>query len=364
MHQGGDSFKGLLSLPLRTARFIERPNRFLVRCELDDVLIEAYLPNPGRLWELLQPDAKLYVTEEPPSSPRKTRYTAIGGERYGRLVLLHTHHTNTVVEKLLVERQIPGLEEYEILRREVPFGRSRFDFLLGSGERRLVLEVKSCTLFTRRIAMFPDAPSSRAKKHVEKLLHLVHEGYEAAVLFLVQSPEPRLFLPDFHTDFAFASVLYEARERVRIIPCGISWEEDMTLSGPPVLLAVPWDIYEDEAGDRGNYIVLVRNGEQEWWGTAGWGEPLARVLRSLESGSALKRIQSLHESVRVVLPIRGKENREKAILRDLALLADDEILEDGLRIFRFPGSPLMSDRFVETLLRHRMDNLIPEERTP
>lgn len=138
----------------------------------------------------------------------------------------------------------------------------------------------------------------------------------------------------------------------------------MTLSGPPVLLTVPWDIYEDEAGDRGNYIVLDRNGERGWWGTAGWGEPLGRVLRSLESGSARRRIQSLRESTRVVLPIRGTENREEGILRDLALLADEEVLEDGRRIFRFHGFPLMSDGFVETLLRYRMDDLIPEERTP
>ncbi|HCL78400.1 MAG TPA: hypothetical protein DIC53_00360, partial [Synergistaceae bacterium] len=80
MHQDGNSFDGA---PLHAARFIERPNRFLVRCQLGDELIEAYLPNPGRLWELLLPGSTLYVAEAAPSSPRTTRYTVIGGERYG-----------------------------------------------------------------------------------------------------------------------------------------------------------------------------------------------------------------------------------------------------------------------------------------
>lgn len=358
MHQDGNSFDGA---PLHAARFIERPNRFLVRCQLGDELIEAYLPNPGRLWELLLPGSTLYVAEAAPSSPRTTRYTVIGGERYGRPVFLHTHHTNAVVEKLLIDKKIPGLEEYNVLRREVPFGRSRFDFLLGRGERRLLLEVKSCTLFTRRVAMFPDAPSARAKKHVEELLHLVHEGYEAAVLFLVQSSEPRFFLPDFHTDFAFAQELYEARGHLRIIPCGISWGENMAFEGSPAVLTVPWDIFEDEAGDRGNYIVLGQDGEQGWFGTAGWGDPLARVLRGLESGAALRRVPSLLEGRRVVLPIRGEKNREGNVLSDLALLADGESQEDGRRIFLFSGSPLRNEGFVEMLLRYRMDDLIPED---
>ncbi len=40
---------------IEKAEFIDRPNRFLVRCLKDGKEITAFLPNPGRLQELLLP---------------------------------------------------------------------------------------------------------------------------------------------------------------------------------------------------------------------------------------------------------------------------------------------------------------------
>ena len=82
------------------ATFLERPNRFLVRCTADGPgIINAYLPNPGRLWELLLPGALLYLYKDTPfdkihSSDRKTRYTVLAVQRKGSPIFLHTHITN------------------------------------------------------------------------------------------------------------------------------------------------------------------------------------------------------------------------------------------------------------------------------
>ena len=46
---------------LHEASFIERPNRFVVRCDLDGTIIEAHCPNPGRLREILVPGTPLLV---------------------------------------------------------------------------------------------------------------------------------------------------------------------------------------------------------------------------------------------------------------------------------------------------------------
>lgn len=60
--------------PLRSARFLSRPNRFLTVIELDGDQVEAHLPDPGRLKELLRPGANVRV--RPASAPgRKTRFT-------------------------------------------------------------------------------------------------------------------------------------------------------------------------------------------------------------------------------------------------------------------------------------------------
>jgi sugar fermentation stimulation protein A len=54
--------------------FISRPNRFTVLCRIQGKTIRAYLPNPGRLWELLLPDAVVYL-EKTSSEDRKLLYS-------------------------------------------------------------------------------------------------------------------------------------------------------------------------------------------------------------------------------------------------------------------------------------------------
>ena len=149
------------------ATFLERPNRFLGRCNADGLgVVDAFLPNPGRLWELLLPGALLYLYPATPSekiypSRRKTNYTVLAVQRNGSPIFLHTHITNQVARYLIERRLIPPLEGAEIVKGEVSHGRSRFDFLLREHGRDLYLEVKSCTLFGNGVAMFPDAVTER-----------------------------------------------------------------------------------------------------------------------------------------------------------------------------------------------------------
>ena len=42
-------------------------------------------------------------------------------------------------------------------------GRKRADFLLGRGDTRCLVEVKSVTLVEGGVALFPDAPTARGR---------------------------------------------------------------------------------------------------------------------------------------------------------------------------------------------------------
>jgi sugar fermentation stimulation protein A len=77
--------------PLEKAGFVSRPNRFLICCRKDGREITAYLPNPGRLQELLFPDSLLYLVREPVSENRKYPHTVVAVEREGLPIMLHTH---------------------------------------------------------------------------------------------------------------------------------------------------------------------------------------------------------------------------------------------------------------------------------
>ena len=246
------------------ARFVSRPNRFLVQCDRGDhKQTRAFLPNPGRLWELLLPGATLYLRRNrgPAGglSRRKTQYTVLAVERSGRPIFLHTHETNRVARHLLENGLIPPLKGSRIVQAEVPVGRSRFDFLLSHKDEEVYLEVKSCTLFGNRVAMFPDAVSSRGKRHMLELAEMSRNGIRAAMLFIVHHPEVEWFLPDYHTDFDFSTAMLEVQRDLQIIPAAIGWNKDLSLDlGKTKILTIPWNYLKKEVKDRGSYLLLVK----------------------------------------------------------------------------------------------------------
>lgn len=172
------------NMPLLTADYSARPNRFLVSCEHETHgTLRAFLPNPGRLSELFFPGVKLHVLDHGHAAEnRATRYTVLAVEREGRPVMLHTHWCNNMAESLLKHQAVPGLEDTCILRREVKVGRSRFDFLLEDGQGEIYLEIKSCTLFGNGVAMFPDAVTERGRRHLLELAELAEQGRRCRVL--------------------------------------------------------------------------------------------------------------------------------------------------------------------------------------
>jgi len=127
------------------ARFLSRPNRFLLQCKRNGRTISAHLPNPGRLQELLLPGREIFLTREENSENRKTHFTVVAVNRDSHPIMLHTLRTNEVAKYLLQKGKIPGLEEARIVKSEVQMGRNRFDFLLKEGDQGIFLEIKSCT---------------------------------------------------------------------------------------------------------------------------------------------------------------------------------------------------------------------------
>ena len=144
----------------------------------DDRVLNAFLPNPGRLQELLLPGVRLHLVEDRGNPLRKTSYTVVAVERDGVPIMLHTHRTNQVARYLIEEGFIKALNAARIVKAEATVGRSRFDFLLEDVHGERYLEVKSCTLVGKRVAMFPDAITERGARHLDELARLSHDEQE------------------------------------------------------------------------------------------------------------------------------------------------------------------------------------------
>lgn len=225
--------------PLRSARFVSRPNRFLAVVELEGEPVEAHLPDPGRLKELLLPGANVWVRPAP-GPARRTRYTlAMVQAASGELVSVVTTLPNELAAEALEAGQIPELAGWRVEAREYTWGRSRFDFLLARGDdERMLLEVKSVTLVEDHRALFPDAVTARGARHVRELAEATSQGLEATVLFVVQRRDARSVTAARAIDPHFADALEEARKSgVRVLGyrCEVTLEEARIAEAVPVV---------------------------------------------------------------------------------------------------------------------------------
>ena len=212
--------------PLVSGRFVRRLNRFAALVEVDGREQRVHVRNSGRLGELFTP-GRLVLLEAADNPERQTRFTLA-------LVCLDTgwvsadaHLPNALVEEGLRHGAVPGFRGFRLLRREPVVGRSRMDFLLARGGRRCLLEVKSVTLVEDGVALFPDAPTERGRKHLTHLIAARGRGLLAAVLFVVQRRDVRAFAPNEQADPEFGAALRRASRsgvRVRALRCRVGPE--------------------------------------------------------------------------------------------------------------------------------------------
>lgn len=197
------------------ARFLDRPNRFVLHARLvDGGAVRAHLPNPGRLDQILTPGRELRL--RPASSPdRTTEWSAVLARtpEAEHWVSLVTTLPNRLVGEALRSGAIEELAGWEVERAEVTIGESRLDFLLRRRGRRLALEVKSVTLARRGVGLFPDAVTARGTRHVRELSERAgREGWEAALIFVAQRPDVTAVTAAPDIDPEFASALERARD--------------------------------------------------------------------------------------------------------------------------------------------------------
>ena len=195
--------------------FLSRPNRFIAHVEINGSEEVVHVKNTGRCKELLVPGCRVFlsVSDNP---VRKTKYDLVAVEKKredGSTVLINmdSQIVNDVAGEWL---PISGLfSENAVIRREVTYGKSRFDFYIESEDKKIFVEVKGVTLEENGVAMFPDAPTERGVKHLCELSAAKDEGYEAYIFFIIQMKGCHVFVPNEARHPEFAEALRYARDK-------------------------------------------------------------------------------------------------------------------------------------------------------
>ncbi|MDR2069003.1 MAG: DNA/RNA nuclease SfsA [Spirochaetaceae bacterium] len=387
----------------REAFFVRRPNRFLIIARDGDEEIPCHCPNPGRLVEFVFPGARLILERREPPPPEsgpsrissaraKTGWTAVGIYYRDGVVPLFSSRANKAAELLILKKIIPGIRE---IHREFTLGASRFDFLCidRKGNRHLV-EVKACSLIEYGVAMFPDAPSGRALKHLEELAALREEGYNSHVLFVIVHGKPRVFIPNLHTDPAFAAALsrygsVKGHPGVEIHAALLCCNREGAAVLTPA--AIPVDLSHGKLAEsnRGSYLILLKLPEPAKIAAGSLGPRLYTPGWYVYAGSAQKNLSTRinrhlrkirkqkhwhldyltpHAETIKALPVFSYRNLECSLAKALADLGGRAVPGFGCsdcrcksHLYYFAAPPLGNRAFVDLLLRFRHEEGLQKE---
>ena len=120
--------------------FLSRPNRFIAYVKVDGREEKVHVKNTGRCRELLREGAAVYL-EGTENMDRSTAWDLVAVEKDGRIVNMDSQAPNKAVGEWLLSGGL--FQGVTLIRPEMTYGDSRFDFYLEAGEKAAMSERSS-----------------------------------------------------------------------------------------------------------------------------------------------------------------------------------------------------------------------------
>jgi sugar fermentation stimulation protein A len=199
---------------------LQRYKRFLADVRLaSGEIVTAHCTNTGSMMGCKESGSAVYLSRSD-NLARKLGYTWELIQANGTWIGINTLHPNRLVAEAVKIGALPELCSYPIIRREVVtrLG-TRLDLCLEGSDCHCYVEVKNVTLKLDGAAAFPDAISERGTKHLKELIRLKRRGYRAAVVFVIQRDDCKIFRPADEIDPEYGRWLRRAiRAGVESLP--------------------------------------------------------------------------------------------------------------------------------------------------
>jgi len=202
--------------PLVPGTLIRREKRFLAYVRLDDgEEVIAHTNNSGRMAGCQDPGSRVWLSPaDKPGRKLKWTWEIVHVQPEGVAVGINTMVPNRLVEEGVRDGMIQQLAGYPTIRREVRYGNenSRIDLLLEGADDlpRAWVEVKNVTMLERGRALFPDAVTTRGRKHLRELAAQVQAGERGVLVFVVQRSDAHEVAPADAIDPAYGQELRRA----------------------------------------------------------------------------------------------------------------------------------------------------------
>ncbi len=299
-----------------------------------------------------------------------------------RIIPINAAGSNNIVRNLIFPLLFPestdiraeiSLSSIIDIRSDEKKEKSRFDFKFCLNDRIHLVEVKSCTLTEQGVAMFPDAPTIRGRRHVEELTELQQSGlFECHVIIVLHHGDTRLFIPNYHTDPEFAFTLRKANTFLNIHAVSVETDRRgfVRVSNPKI----PLDFAPVQAArDNMGFFILVFNIEKspltvrdENYFITGWyvfiidsesalRETMNRHLNRKNLDENLISIINYQSSARKGIPVYCDPELGNRFRKDLSGFSDRSPAgeEKEQEYLYFKKNPLQNSDFTNLLFLYR-----------
>ncbi|MEJ2142468.1 MAG: DNA/RNA nuclease SfsA [Gammaproteobacteria bacterium] len=197
---------------------IERYKRFLADIRLENGnIVTAHSPNTGSMLGCAEPGSRVWLRDTANPSRKYPYAWELTTSTEGTLVGINTGIVNRLVSEAIESGVINELQGYQSIRPEVKYGteNSRIDLLLSSDNKPdCFVEIKNVTAINRKgNAIFPDAVSKRATRHLRELMHVVEQGQRGIIFFCIQRGDVAQFNPADEIDPEYGQMLRNAIDK-------------------------------------------------------------------------------------------------------------------------------------------------------
>jgi sugar fermentation stimulation protein A len=195
-------------------KLVKRYKRFLADIILDNgEEITAHVPNSGAMTSCIEPNCAVWVSFHD-NPKRKLKYTLELTKMDDILICTNTGIANKISIEAIENGTIKELQGYSSLKPEQKYGvNSRIDILLENENQKCYVEVKSVSLKIGDSLAFPDAVTTRGKKHLDELVSMVEDGHRAVMLYVIQRTDNLPFRIANEIDKKYDETLKEAMKK-------------------------------------------------------------------------------------------------------------------------------------------------------
>lgn len=208
---------------------VKRYKRFFADVELvNGSIVTAHCPNTGPMTGICDPSSPVLISHSD-DPKRKLKYTweAVQMRDATRTwVGANTNLPNKVIKGMLERQMITAIDGYDTVTSEVKYGvegKSRIDFLLTGGDRKIYVEVKNTTWAQGDLALFPDTVTTRGQKHLRELTTIAQEQGDqcrCVMLYFINRGDCTRFAAGDDRDPEYGQLLRAAiAAGVEIVPC-------------------------------------------------------------------------------------------------------------------------------------------------